>query len=552
MFMSVLSSHRAGRHRATPLRLISLAAIVLSLLTLTAPHAAQAQRHSAAPFHDSGTVTFVGSELAGDIDPASNESEFGDTVIRNIDENLVRLAGSSPNSFEPALATSWSHNANQSVWVFHLRHGVRFHSGHELTSADVKYSLVRSVVANLAGAYMLGRFLTHPADQIKILDKYTVEVDLGSSQPFFLAGVAQDYNALILDSATLKAHATKSDPWAHNWATQHDAGSGPYELSSWVASQQIVLTRFPDYWGGWSGSHFSKVILRLVPDSTTRRELMERGNADVTYDLTPQDDNALKANPKIRVIAPYATEIRYIAMTESGPLASPYARQALSYAFPYDAVINGIFKGYAKRSYGCLASTLLGYDPHVFKYQTDLTKARELLQKAGVKPGTTLTYAYTDPDGPPGLLLLAQLQQLGITLKLQHLDSATFYSLLYNSQKPSQRPNLLAYGWWPDYNDPYDECSTLLASNQSPVDGGNNVGYYHNAQVDALLAQMKTGSLETVVRDAKTLQDITSRVDPPCIWYAEPAEVTVFAANVKGFVFNPVELRTFYFYTMYR
>ena len=89
-------------------------------------------------------------------------------------------------------------------------------------------------------------------------------------------------------------------------------------------------------------------------------------------------------------------------MTEAGRWPARCARQALSYAFPYDALIDGIFRGYAKRAYGCLASTLLGFDPSVFHYQTDLAKARALLQKAGVKPGTTLTYTYADPDEPEG------------------------------------------------------------------------------------------------------------------------------------------------------
>jgi peptide/nickel transport system substrate-binding protein len=449
------------------------------------------------------------------------------------------------------LASSWSSSKNDSVWVFHLRHGARFHSGNEVTAADVKYSWVRSVLANQAGAYMLGRFLSNPDKQIKVVDKYTVEVDLGSPQPFFINGAAQDYNALILDSKLVKKHATKSDPWAHDWTSHHDAGSGPYAISRWDAGQQIVLTRFAGYWRGWSGPHFSTVVLRLVPDSTTRRELLERGEADLTIDLTPQDNDAVKQNKSLRLLAPYATQISYIAMTESGPLASPLARQALSYAFPYEAVIKGILKGYARRSYGCLAQTMLGYDPNVFKYQTDLNKARELLLKAGVKPGTTLTYTYADPQGPPGELLQAQLAQIGIKLVLQHLDGSSFYSLIYSNKKASERPNLLAYGWWPDYNEPYDECNTLLASDQA-APNGNNIGIYHNAEADRLLAEMKNANRELLLSDSKKLQDITGRADPAAIWYAEPAEATAMAANLHGYVANPVELRTYYFYTMYR
>ncbi|MDB5059284.1 MAG: Bacterial extracellular solute-binding protein family 5 Middle, partial [Chloroflexi bacterium] len=74
------------------------------------------------------------------------------------------------------------------------------------------------------------------------------------------------------------------------------------------------------------------------------------GKADITYNLTPQDNMALSHNSSVVVSPNYSTEIDYFVMTESGPLASPYARQAVSYAFNYDALINGFYHGFARRS----------------------------------------------------------------------------------------------------------------------------------------------------------------------------------------------------------
>jgi len=170
-----------------------------------------------------------------------------------------------------------------------------------------------------------------------------------------------------------------------------------------------------------------------------------------------------------------------------------------------------------------------------------------------VPQGTTLTYTY-DPNFPNsqmGQILAAQLQQVGINLKLQQLDTGAFSTLFYGTAPASQRPNLLAYTWWPDYNDPYDMANTLIGGTQGPPNG-NNGGLYRNKQVDALLARMENASPETVGRLGVQLQDLSTRVDPACIWAAEPAQVTVLAGNLRGYIANPVDLRTFFFYTMYR
>jgi peptide/nickel transport system substrate-binding protein len=493
----------------------------------------------------------VTDNTAADLDPASDEFYGSDTIARNIDDELIALDHSSLSHFIPKLATSWSSNADKSVWTFYLRHGVVFHTGRCcMTAADVKYSVERTVLAGLSAAYMFGRFLINPEKQIKVIDPYTIEFDLGRPQPVFASAIASEFTALILDSKALQAHVKNHD-WGHAYATDHDLGTGPYKIQSWIHSQETTLVRFPQYWGGWSGRHFSKIVIRTVPEDTTRRELLEKGQADLTYNLTPQDDQALSKNPKVKVSVNYSTEVDYVTMTEWGPLASPYARQAMAYAFDYNALINGFYRGYARRAYGCVPSTLLGYDPHMFHYQTNLAKAKELLQKAGVKPGTTLTFTFADPYQPVGLIMQAQLAQIGITLKLQHVDAAAFQSVYFGNEPASQRPAFMPYPWWPDYNDPWDMCEPLIASYAAGA-AGANAGYYHDKQVDALLAQMKYAGREKLAGLAQRLQDVTGRIDPPAIWVDQPLEVTVMARHLQGFTYNALVQHTFDFYQLHR
>jgi len=502
-------------------------------------------------FVNQGTVTLATDGSAADLDPASEELASSDLIDRNIGNTLVDLKGSSVSQVVPSLATSWHISNGGKRYVFNIRKGVYFHSGNLLTSADVVYSLVRTIKAGLTNSYLLSRFISNPTKQIRSTGKYTVEIDLKHPQQFLLPALADSYVCMIVDSKTLKAHQVKGD-WGHAWATSHDVGTGPYTIKSWQHNQQITLVRFPKYWGGWNGKHFSKVIIQTVPESSSRRELLERGNADVTFDLTPQDFQAMKKEKGLKVVQPYGTEVDYMQYTEYGPLKSPYARQAISYAFDYNALINGAMKGYARRANGPIPHVLLGYNPHGFQYQTNLTKAKQLFQKAGVKPGTTLTideYPSTDLDAAAEILQ-AQLAQIGIKLQIKQMTEATYNGILYGSEPPSKRPSLMPFGWWPDFNDPYDMAVTLVDSHSAPPTGANG-GFYKDARVDALLNQMETAPRAKLIADAHKLQDIVTRQDPAALWVCEPAQASVLRSNLKGYVFNPLELQTYNFYPMH-
>jgi peptide/nickel transport system substrate-binding protein len=555
-------SRRSGVFGNVPALLIS-AIIVCSVLLVPAALAhsgrlghASTRAHGisrSAASKAQGTVTLLTDGSAADLDPATNELASSDMIVHNIDETLITFTGSSIKRFHGVLAQSWTVKNHGKTYVFHLRHGVRFHTGRCcMTASDVKYSLARTVNAALTNSYLLPRFIPKPSKQIKILNAYTVEFNLPKASEFFLPALANEYICLVLDSHALQKHVKGKD-FGHSYASSHDLGTGPYTIQSWQRSQQVVLKAFPQYWGGWKGKHFSSVRITTVPESSTRRELIEKGQADLTFQLTPQDFQAMSKNSHLRVVAPYGTELAYIVMTQAGPLKSRYARQAMSYAFNYNAAIKVALRGYGRRAYGPIPSVLLGYDPHMFHYQTNLSKAKALLRKAGVKQGTTLTYTYS--PGPlneaAGRILQAQLQQIGLNLKLQQIDEATFNGIFYGSEPASKRPNFMPFAWWPDFDDPYD-MSNILINSAMCGSAGANAGCYHDAKVDSLLKKMSAAGGSTLIRQAHQLQNMTGRVDPPSIWLAEPAEVTVMSRSLKGYVFNPLEIQTYYFYEMHR
>ena len=171
--------------------------------------------------------------------------------------------------------------------------------------------------------------------------------------------------------------------------------------------------RNPHYWGGWSGKHFKKIIIRQVPEDSDRRQGMESGDFDISFPSTPQDTEALKNTPGIFVGARRCWGWSTSSSADYGPLASPLARQAINLLFPSDQFVSSVMKGTLDTPNSVLPDLMLYAAPGTYKPALDVAKAKALLQQAGVKPGTQLTYEfYTGHRKEPGLVLQNQLQQI--------------------------------------------------------------------------------------------------------------------------------------------
>ncbi len=542
-------------HRRSLLKGAAGAAAVLSAPTLA--HAAPGSTGSqfARKQDDPSTLVIAVDGSPSDLDPHSAYDYRSVLAILGAYEGLIGLVGSSTDELEGLVAESWESNDDQSVWTFKIRPGLTFQNGDPLDAEAVRLNYERFLTLGLGPVAVVARFVEDPK-QITAPDPSTVVFDLGRPQPLFPFAMASTYGPLIVNAKLLKEHEEDGD-WGHIWAQTNaeGTGSGAYRITSFEPGQELQMERFEDYWRGWDGNHFEKVIIRTVTENETRRQLLEQGAADIVDSLTTEAYDALSQNPDITIQTQYTTRSDYFAMAVAGPLESPEARRAMNYAFPFADVIEGVYAGRARQPRGPIPQELRGYDPEAFQYTTDLDQAKELLATAGVAEGTTLTMLMENGDErakSAAQLFQANLAQIGITLNIEETDTATFTGMLYSDMPPEERPNFMPWFWWPDYNDAWNHLYPQVSC-KSQGSAGSNIGFYCNEQVDELLdAAENAVDDESYLTAIGKLQQMLSFDDPPSVYYVEPPWVVFQRKDVEGISINPINTGTYNFWAMQR
>jgi peptide/nickel transport system substrate-binding protein len=406
--------------------------------------------------------------------------------------------------------------------------------------------------------HVVSRFVQDP-EQMVVLDAHTIRFDLGRPQPLFLSALASPFGPYVVNPRLVDAHRAPEDPWAHEWFRRNlaGAGTGPYVVAEHLPDEQTVLTRFDGYHRGWSGDHFAEIVLRVVGEGVTRRQLLERGDADiVTRLLTPEDVAALAESPNLRIDSYDSFDVGWVVMN-APRLRAPNVRRGFSYAFPYDDVIAGVEGGRRKRT-GPLPSGMRGYDSEVFLYPTDLERAKELIQSGGFAEGDTFAYVFlagNENARATAQLFDANVRAIGFALELIEVEQSVLFDIVYGELPAEERPHFIgSWGWYPDYDDPWIQLApSFLRSYMGGGEGTVNGGLWSNDRFEAIMAEARTYSDETRLNDLmKEAQRILTEVDPPCIYLGQQRYVTVRAADVAGFVGNPLYLNLYRFRQMYR
>lgn len=413
----------------------------------------------------------------------------------------------------------------------HLRPDATWQDGSPVTADDVKWSLDRAVSAKtMSKAQLKTGSLTSP-DQFEIVDEQTVEITLPHVDRLALANLASLY-APMFNSALVKREAGPDDPWGVEWLQANTASSGAYEVESFRPGEAVVLSR-NDAWTGGQMPDFPRVIVQTVPEPALRAALVERGDADVTTDLLPEDLARLRDADDVKVIsAPRPTAFTAVIFnTQMAPFDDPLVRQAVALALPYEAMLQAAVSGFGGKLYGAewTDGPPSAQFPQALPLDTDIAAAKAKLAEAGYPDGfeTTLSYSVNRASWaePAAALVQEALARIGIRVDVRKLPDPQMAEAITEKTLPMLLER--SYALFPSA----DYFFRIFLSGSSRW----NFSSWLNETVDALIEEARfEPDPETYDRLAKEMIAIAADEVPMALLW-QPTQDVVMGADIDGF-----------------
>ena len=421
---------------------------------------------ASAPAGDADMVNVIIRASPVNFDPRVGTDENSQRVsqlvysqLMTIDNNL-RVA--------PGLAARLD-NPDPLTYIAHLRSGVKFHDGHELTARDVVYTFESFLDPNFVSARK-GAYAT--VKSVKALDDYTVEFKLKEPFGSFPINLVMQ---IVPDGA---GDSLRTFP----------IGTGPYRFVRYVLDERVELSAYESYWDGLPQN--TGVVLRIIPDETMRGLELRKGTADLTVnDVSPDIAYQLQKD-HLNIVQAQGVDYMYIGVNlRDAILKNKRVRQAIAHAVDREAIVKYLRRDLAQPAVGVLSPVAWAFEPDVTRFPHDVERAKQLLDEAG--------YPDPDGDGPQPRLHLTlktstdefyrlqatviqqDLQLAGIDVDVRSYEFATFYADVLSG-------NVQLYTLqWVGVTDP-DMLRRLYHSRQAPPAGFNR-NYYTNPEVDRLI-----------------------------------------------------------------
>lgn len=437
------------------------------------------------------------------LDPAVVYEVLGSVIVNAAYDKLVDYGVENGTLVpQPELAEKWEVSPDGKTFTFYLRKGAKFASGNPVTADDVVFSFKRHAFIESPSVWLLhelGIDKTNVEEKVKKVDDYTVQIanDKGLAPNIFLGILTNSFGSVVDMKVALKHE--KDGDFGKDWLTDHSAGAGPFILETWERNSRVVLRANPNYWG--EKPKLKTIIFLDVPESTNQRLLVEKGDADVAWNLEAQHFIEIQQNPNVKTVMLPGQANEYLAMNCSwGPLKDPKVRLAIKYAIDYDGIINDIMQGLALKVQGFIPKGYFGYVPDN-PFNQDIEKAKQLLAEAGYPDGFEVELLTSDSDTRKNeaVKVQADLARIGIKANIVIMKASQMYS-----KYRQQGHQMIIAGWGIDYADP-DALAKPFADYKAKQLAWRNVWYDDYASE---LAQKAAFELDPVKR-AEIYKELT-------------------------------------------
>lgn len=495
------------------------------------------------------------------LDPALNSAVDGGNTIITVFETLLII--NENNEAVPGQAESWTTSEDGLTWTFTMRDGLKWSDGTDLNAKDFEYSFKRMADPDTAAPYaetclgMIDGFEEaagfpdadgNPTVEPN-LDALNVKAsDDGKTLTIVLAYPCSYFDKIVAFAAMSPVQKATVEANGDAWCTSPDTYvcNGPFMITEWTPSERIVLTKNPNYVGGWDSSKIvsESITLLLLEDSSASFAAYNSGEAQLIKDVpTDEIPSLTKAEDGGDFYVDTILGTYYVSLNlKRDAFKDAKVRRALSLAIDRDYVANTIMQGTYSTADSIVGPGIVdengyfhdnGNAPYISAdYEANLAEAKKLLADAGYPNGEGYpTLEYSTNDAGYHVPLAEYLQQawsdLGITLTISKMEWSSF-----TAARRAGEYDVARNGWVMDYNDPSNMLDLFCSGN------GNNDGKYSNPEFDAAIEASRVADVSEHFAQLHKAEDILME-DTGCLPIAYYNDYWLQSPALKGTWHSP-------------
>ncbi len=423
-------------------------------------------------------------------------------IIQSLIEGLVTYHPTDDTLAEPAMAQSWEHNDDFTVWTFNLRDDAKWTNGDPVVASDFVYSWQRILSPALGAEYAESLYVIENAMAfhqgeiedfsqvgVKALDDHTLEVRLKGSTPHFLL-MLKHYSFYPVNPRVVEEFGGMTDRQS-GWSTlENYVGNGAFRLKEWATNDFLEVERNPDYWDAETVK-LNGVRFFPIENVNTEATAFQGGRLHITNEVPADRIPSLQqSNSDALMIEPYLGTYFYRVNTTREPFDDPRVRRALALTIDRELLVERVTQGGQAPATGFVPSGITGYT--VSKaVEYDPERARELLAQAGYPGGEGFPEAEILINTSENHRRIAEAiqamwrEKLGVEIGIFNQEWK-----VYLDSQSSLNYDISRSGWIADYVHPMTFLEIFTSGN------GNNDTGWSNAQYDQLISQAQRATTE--------------------------------------------------------